>query len=55
MTVEANKILNQTLKEIYSKNIKDIRISIDVNPNNMSWLIWKILVKSKNKFEIILI
>lgn len=36
MTVEANKILNQTLKEIYSKNIKDIRISIDVNPNNMS-------------------
>ena len=36
MTVEANEILNQTLKEIYSKNIKDIRISIDVNPNNMS-------------------
>lgn len=36
MTVEANEILNQTLKEIYSRNIKDIRISIDVNPNNMS-------------------
>ena len=36
ITVEANEILNQTLKEIYSKNIKDIRISIDVNPNNMS-------------------
>lgn len=36
MTVEANEKLNQTLKEIYSKNIKDIRISIDVNPNNMS-------------------
>ena len=36
MTVEANEVLNQTLKEIYSRNIKDIRISIDVNPNNMS-------------------
>ena len=36
MTVEANEVLNQTLKEIYSINIKDIRISIDVNPNNMS-------------------
>lgn len=36
MTVEANEILNQTLKEIYSRNMKDIRISIDVNPNNMS-------------------
>lgn len=36
IAVEANEILNQTLKEIYSKNIKDIRISIDVNPNNMS-------------------
>ena len=37
MTVEANEVLNQTLKEIYSRNIKDIRISIDVNPNNMSY------------------
>lgn len=36
MTVEANEVLNQILKEIYSRNIKDIRISIDVNPNNMS-------------------
>ena len=36
MTVEANEVLNQTLKEIYSRNIKDTRISIDVNPNNMS-------------------
>ena len=36
MTVEANEVLNQTLKEIYSRNIKDIRLSIDVNPNNMS-------------------
>lgn len=36
MTVEANEVLNQTLKEIYSRNIEDIRISIDVNPNNMS-------------------
>lgn len=35
MTEEANKILNQHLKEIYSKNLKTTRITIDVNPNNM--------------------
>ena len=34
MTQNANKILNECLKEIYSKNIKT-RITIDVNPNNM--------------------
>ena len=36
MTEEANEILNVCLKEIYQENIKDTRIAIDVNPNNMS-------------------
>ncbi len=36
MTEKANEILNTCLKEIYQENIKDTRISIDVNPNNMS-------------------
>ena len=36
MTEEVNGILNACLKEIYQENIKDTRISIDVNPNNMS-------------------
>ena len=36
MTEETNKILNDCLKEIYTQNIKDTRIAIDVNPNNMS-------------------
>ncbi len=36
MTEEANKIFNACLKEIYQENIKDTRIAIDVNPNNMS-------------------
>ena len=36
MTEEANEILNASLKEIYQENIKDTRIAIDVNPNNMS-------------------
>ena len=35
MTVESNEILNNCLKEIYSKNLKSTRISIDINPNNM--------------------
>ncbi|MCI8383961.1 MAG: hypothetical protein HFJ33_03730 [Clostridia bacterium] len=35
MTKEANRILNQYLKEIYSKNLKTTRITVDVNPNNM--------------------
>ena len=35
MTEEANLILNQSLKEVYSKNLKTTRITIDVNPNNM--------------------
>lgn len=35
MTKEANTVFNQYLKEIYSKNLKTTRITIDVNPNNM--------------------
>ncbi len=31
----ANEILNDTLKEIYNKNLKSTKITIDVNPNNM--------------------
>ena len=36
MNTDLNQILNEYLNEIYKKNLKDIRISIDVNPNNMS-------------------
>ncbi len=36
MTQEANEVLNACLKEIYQENIKDTRIAIDINPNNMS-------------------
>ena len=36
MTEEANEILNACLKDIYQENIKDTRIAIDINPNNMS-------------------
>ena len=36
MTEQANEILNACIKEIYQENIKDTRIAIDVNPNNMS-------------------
>ena len=35
MTEEANEILNNCLKEIYNKNLKYTRVSVDVNPNNM--------------------
>ena len=35
MTQQANEICNQCLKEIYHKNLKTTRITIDVNPNNM--------------------
>ena len=35
MTRQANEVLNRYLKEIYSKNLKTTRITIDVNPNNM--------------------
>ena len=36
MTEEINRILNDSLKNIYKQNIKDTRIAIDVNPNSMS-------------------
>ena len=36
MTEDINTILNNSLKDIYNQNIKDTRISIDVNPNNMN-------------------
>ena len=36
MTEEANKMINDTIKEIYQKNNKDTKITIDVNLNNMS-------------------
>ena len=32
----ANEVLNNYLKEVYQKDLKDIRISIDLNPNNMA-------------------
>ena len=35
MTEELNNILNNILKKWYDKNIKDTKITIDVNPNNM--------------------
>lgn len=35
MTEEANNILNYCLKEMYEKNLKTTKISIDINPNNM--------------------
>lgn len=30
-----NSVINDCLKEIYEQNEKDIRIVVDVNPNNM--------------------
>jgi len=36
MNEAANKILNETLQEVYEKDLKTTRITIDVNPNNMS-------------------
>ena len=35
MTENANQILNQCLKEVYHKNLKTTRVTMDVNPNNM--------------------
>ncbi len=32
---KSNAILNKCLRNIYSKNLKSTRVSIDVNPNNM--------------------
>lgn len=35
MTEKINYVLNNCLVDIYNKNLKNTRISIDVNPNNM--------------------
>ena len=35
MDEETNKILNICLKKIYKSDKKDVRVAIDVNPNNM--------------------
>mgnify|MGYP002549694111 FL=1 len=35
MTQEVNEILNDYLKKVYDKNLRNTKISIDVNPNNM--------------------
>ena len=35
MTENANNVLNNCLKQIYSKDLKSTRVMIDVNPNNM--------------------
>ena len=35
MNEEANNVLNNLLKNIYDKDFKNTKISIDVNPNNM--------------------
>ena len=36
MSEKANEVLNELLKNIYNQNYKDIKVNIDVNPNNMS-------------------
>ena len=36
MEKEANEIFNKCLKKIYEKGLKTTRVTIDVNPNNMS-------------------
>ena len=35
MNKEANNVLNSCLNKIYKMNQKDIRVTIDINPNNM--------------------
>lgn len=35
MNENTNEVLNQLLKELYNKNYKNIKITVDVNPNNM--------------------
>ena len=35
MNETANEVLNNCLKEVYNKDLKTTRVSIDVNPNNM--------------------
>ena len=36
MNNKANEILNQCLKKVYEKDLKTTRISISINPNNMT-------------------
>ena len=36
MNEKINDVLNEYLQKVYQKDLKDIRISIDVNPNNMA-------------------
>ena len=36
MNEKANEVLNNLLKEIYNKDFKNTKITIDVNPNNMA-------------------
>ena len=36
MTNQANEILNECLHQVYQKAFKDIKVMIDINPNNMS-------------------
>ena len=36
MNKKANEVLNNYLKKVYQKDLKDTRISIDVNPNSMA-------------------
>ncbi len=36
MTNQANEILNDCLHQVYQKVLKDTRVMIDINPNNMS-------------------
>ncbi len=36
MNLQANEILNKCLKKVYELNLKNIRVTIDVNPNNMT-------------------
>lgn len=35
MSEQANDILNNCLREVYNKNLKTTRVTVDVNPNNM--------------------
>lgn len=35
MNENINLVINNILKDIFNKNIKDVRIGVDVNPNNM--------------------
>ena len=35
MDENTNELLNQILKDVYNQNLKDLRITVDVNPNNM--------------------